>query len=226
MSFLIIAFKAGKLHIGGMDALGTQFRIGNPAALPPMMFALLVYFLWRYCGGFGDTLAWQLLFNQGSDYLADKINDFAFQKAKEKISAEKEATNDPLQLNLIDKKLEALVQNNPCDRKWLSWTYKFPLNLDTAGKLYATSKNEVEAVLNGWELLKKRIACGYYLLIRRSAFSEYLFPFLLAFIAILELSGVKFVEHIFVHLENYLPLNDYSHSRHPPLHGLLRQFDF
>jgi hypothetical protein len=212
MSFIVISFKVGKLQVGDLDALGARFHVGNQDAITPMMLMLLAYFFWRYYGAFGDSGAWQVLTDKGFDYLKGRTRDLAYERAKDVIKKKKESSNDSLEKSVLDAQLENLSFDDvdSAVNEWLSWTYKFKYNRNIAEKLYTNMPPKLEIVFDGCELARKRVACCWYLFFKRSAFSEYIFPFILAIIAAFEIFNHGPSGKIFSLLHEYcIPLDEH-----------------
>ena len=172
ISLFIIFYKVGNLELTTVNFLGNQTKIGNPEVITFCLSVFFSYFLWRYYTACREIGGISRFLMRCTDWAENKARDYIQRKefGKKKVYSN--------QIQLIGR--------------------------EKGARIYRVFDNKSEPLNQGREV-KTRY---YYSLMKTisviptifktSTFSEYILPYVIAAIAIIEFAGLGITEQLMV----------------------------
>jgi hypothetical protein len=178
ISLVVIFYKAGSLTVNKIDILGNSITVGNPEIVSFALATVFVYYAWRYYTVCREVLGFTNCKNAYYERL---------QKICRKNSIQQVLLSNPgMELNSC----------NVVGRQWDKITYSIGIN-----KPHTYPGKEVKITVGTIPVYAARSV--FYIIFHTSQFTEYLLPFLLAFLAVLELCSYP-VTMNFIQLAVYM----------------------
>ncbi|MGH1377164.1 MAG: hypothetical protein ACRBCK_12580 [Alphaproteobacteria bacterium] len=180
ISIFAIFYKVGKLEVKEIKFFGNYTDIGDPAVVTLALYSIYFYFLWRYYTAARGVSAWAEFVQSGRIWVDTKCQGIAKHKWLEGY--------DSINSGVFIR-----------GRTWFSLDVEGDVNekkgaFDTSSK---TSFGPVQEQMTfSAEIWHWRVWSYIHAIITRAAFSDYVFPYILASIALLELLDFKFIMHL------------------------------
>ncbi len=178
MSFVVIVYGVGKLEFSEIVLGGAKFTVGKPEWIPMVMFMLLLYFFFRYCGVCMDVGVKEVLVTKVDGYLEGEMNKLAIIKAIKE--SNKEVKNYKFSKENF-KPHSTDEHGNGCYpiKNWSRWYFLVVQFCDESS--FDPCMLNIE--IKGFDLFFQRIKSFFYYFII-NLFLEYLFPFVIFGIAV------------------------------------------
>jgi hypothetical protein len=168
ISLLMLFYKVADLKLTQIDILGNHATIGNPSIVTFALGIVFFYYLWRYYTACKESFGIR------------QVRDAYFERI-EKIC--KPLVFDNVKLNHSGVSISEI---SPQEKFWSRFTYR--VKLMPRGE--PMSKHDFTVNLIPIYMMR---AIGYVIL-HRSVFTEYIFPYILAALALLEFCNIKIIE--------------------------------
>lgn len=171
MSIFVLFYKVGHLDVKTIKFFGNQVDIGNPDVVLFALHIIFFYFLWRYYTAFRTISGWSEFIGSGRIWSDTKFKSIAKEKALK-----------------IHKSLNSVPYV-----KQRAWT-QLSVAVYTSDK--GSGDHIEEKVVFSYGALHLRFWSYIHSIITRTSFSDYIFPYVLAFIAALELYDNRIIEKL------------------------------
>lgn len=187
VSLFAIFYKAGGLKLSQINFFGNVTNIERPEIISSALVAFFVYFLWRYFSACNEACG---ISNFWVSYRSMK-QDFAWKHARYYVAKKLQLAYS---LFSVDRNVAKDISGQEIDREQFRVT---GLTNDMKQDKAKLLKKMGDINITGLRLYYVRIKAMLHCIIKRSEFSEYIMPYMLAICAVLELCGLGIVERIF-----------------------------
>lgn len=173
ISLFMIFYKVGKLDLEKVNFFGNETTVGNPEIVFYALIVFFVYLLWRYYTACRAV-------EGGGKFIASS-KSWSLGKCKERVIKHI--------LTLQDSYSDVYIKK----WNWKELVYAYSLSRINNGIHEKVGKEMVF----GPEIWHLRLWSPIYSIINHGAFSEYIFPYVIAVLAIAEMFGMGMIANIF-----------------------------